>query len=329
LEGAGRLKTGDCSAYPSAERGVYELVARRYLSQFYPSFEFHETTIEVHAGGESFRALGRQPITEGWRALFAKLSTEDRGDDERRGVECDADDQPLPLLQDGETVTCAEVAIVDKQTTPPKRFTEGSLIHAMTGIARFVEDPKIRQLLRETDGIGTPATQAQIVETLFERRFIEKKGREVFPTHVGRALIEALPEIATKPDMTALWEAAMRRIADGQMPLDAFLGAALDQLRELVATGRALRVLRVPSHSRGEPRTGGEGPAVSPADVAAAGIRRAPPEWSSRRAIGERTYLDCHCCERRSCHPRSPLQADRGPYRRRRASHTAEARDGR
>jgi DNA topoisomerase-3 len=116
----------------------------------------------------------------------------------------------------------------------------------MTGIARFVDDPKIKQLLRETDGIGTPATQAQIIQTLFDRRFIEKRGRQLQSTPVGRALIQTLPALATKPDMTALWEAAMRRISDGQMPLSGFLDAVVEQLRELVASGRALGSLRVP-----------------------------------------------------------------------------------
>jgi len=233
----------------AAERGVYELVARRYLAQFYPSFEFHETTIEILAGGEIFRARGRDTIAEGWRALFAKQPADEAGDDPQ-GLADDDDRQSLPLLREGVAVTCTEVVIADKQTTPPKRFTDASLIQAMTGIARFVDDQKIRQLLRETDGIGTPATQAQIVETLFERHFIEKKGRQVFSTEVGRTLIHALPEIATKPDMTALWEAAMRRIADGQMPIDTFLAAVIRQLAELVTSGRALGILRLPPAPR-------------------------------------------------------------------------------
>jgi DNA topoisomerase-3 len=231
-----------------AERGVYELVARRYLAQFYSAFEFDETTIELVFGKERFRAAGRQPIVEGWRVLFAKAP---RDDGEDRADDPDTDDtQALPLLKDGDAVTSHEVAVVDRQTTPPKRFTDASLIQAMTGIARFVDDPKIKQLLRETDGIGTPATQAQIIETLFERRFIEKKGRQVSSTQIGRSLIQALPETATKPDMTALWEAAMRRISDGEMELGAFLQAVERQLEQLVASGRRLGVLVLPPQAR-------------------------------------------------------------------------------
>jgi DNA topoisomerase III len=236
------------SELSAAERAVYELVARRYLAQFYPAFEFHETKIEIKAAGELFRAGGRQTLADGWRALFGSLPPGELGEEPEAAGEEDGS-QSLPLLRQGDGVTCREVSITEKRTTPPKPFTDSTLIQAMTGIARFVDDPKIGQLLLETDGIGTPATQAQIIETLFERRFIEKHGRRIVSTQVGRALIQTLPEIATRPDMTALWEAAMRRIADRQMPLEAFLAAVLKQLGELVVSGRALGALRVPQQS--------------------------------------------------------------------------------
>jgi DNA topoisomerase-3 len=229
----------------AGERKVYDLVARRYLAQFLPAFEFYETRIEVEIAGERFRASGRQTVAEGWRALFSAPAAQDREqrDDASDGTESE---QPLPLVRDGEQVACVEASISEKQTRPPKRYTEAALIEAMTGISRYVDDPKIKQLLRETDGIGTPATQADIIETLFERRFIEKHGRHIVSTAIGRALIRILPEIATRPDLTALWEAAMRRIADSQLSLSAFLETVSRQLRDLIDRGRALRALAVP-----------------------------------------------------------------------------------
>ncbi len=152
------------------------------------------------------------------------------------------------MLDRGQPISCAEVAIADRQTTAPKRFTDATLIQAMSGIARYVQDPKIRQVLRGTDGIGTPATQAAIIQTLFDRRFIEKRGRQVVSTGLGRALIQILPDVATRPDMTALWEAAMRRIASGQMPLGQFLAGILEQLRKLIDSGRAKGALVMPPH---------------------------------------------------------------------------------
>jgi DNA topoisomerase-3 len=224
------------------EAAVYELVARRYVAQFYPPFEYHETKIEVAIEGERFRASGRQPIAEGWRVLIPSVEPEE----EPQGSDDEAPAGPLPLLHEGEQVVCDDVAIAERRTTPPKRFTEAGLVQAMTGIARYVSDPKIKQLLRETDGIGTPATQACIIQTLFDRRFVEKRGGRIVSTSIGRALIQVLPEIATRPDMTALWELAMRRLADGQMPLDRFLASVVDQLRKLVEAGRARGALAVP-----------------------------------------------------------------------------------
>lgn len=232
------------AALPPVERGVYELIARRYIAQFYPHFEFHQTQLEVDVAGERFGTSGRQPIAEGWRSVIASAAAD--ADDVEKSHEDDQSKRALPLLREGEEVDVRRVAVAERKTSPPKRFTDATLVQAMTGIARFVADPKIKQLLRESDGIGTPATQAAIIETLYDRNFIAKKGRQIISTPVGRALIQILPAVATTPDMTALWEAAMKRIAAGEMPLDAFLGGVLRQLSDLVTRGRARGPLAVP-----------------------------------------------------------------------------------
>ena len=245
------LVTKSLAALSAAERGVYELVACRYVAQFYPPFEYHETKLEIVVEGERFRASGRQPSSEGWRALVARVPD----DEEIQHTDQDGSTGALPMLEEGQQITCREVTIAEKHTTPPKRFTDAMLIEAMIGIARYVQDPKIKQLLRETDGIGTPATQAAIIQTLFDRRFIERRGRQVMSTPIGRALIQSLPEVAVRPDMTALWEAAIRRIAEGQMPLAQFLSGVLEQLRKLVDAGRTLGRLSEPAVSPGSGRS--------------------------------------------------------------------------
>ena len=248
-----------------AERGIYELVARRYLAQFHPPFEYHQTKIELAIEGERFTAAGRETIAEGWRVLVPNLEA----DEDRKKPEDEQAAGALPLLREREQIACTEVTIAERHTVPPKPFTEASLIQAMTGIARYVQDPKIRQLLRETDGIGTPATQAAIIQTLFDRAFIERRRRHVAATPIGRALIEILPEVATRPDMTALWEAAMRRIADGQMPLSQFLAGVLEQLRKLILSGRTKGALVIPSYR--QPKSTGRG---RPRQKRHAGVRR-------------------------------------------------------
>jgi DNA topoisomerase-3 len=224
------------------ERLVYELIARRYVAQFYPAFRFHQTILELVVQGETFRATGRQPIDSGWHAAIPPRA-KDGWDEEQGGVDATL---KLPELAKGEAVRVEEITALAKKTEPPKRFTDATLLQAMTGIAAFVSDQKIREILRATDGIGTPATQAAIIETLYERAFIAKDGRHLVSTPIGRALVQILPPIATTPDMTALWEAAMKKIASGHMPLDAFLDGVLRQLTDLIASGRAKGPLVVP-----------------------------------------------------------------------------------
>lgn len=227
-----------------ADRGVYELVARRYLAQFYPPHTYEQTSIVLDVAGETFTASGRTLLGAGWKALYgarADEDDEDAGDDERAA---------LPPLKAGEPLIADQVGIEAKQTNPPKRFNEASILDAMTGIAAFVSDPKIKQLLKESDGIGTPATQASIIETLFTRNYVraEKKQKtvEVISSPIGRALIQILPPIATLPDMTAFWEAGMKRIQAGDMPLEQFQQGVIRQLQGLVQQGKALGKLSLP-----------------------------------------------------------------------------------
>src|SRR5690606_465479 len=177
----------------------------------------------------------------------------------------------LPPLQVGDRVTCPSVRVLDRRTQPPKAFTDASLIQAMCGISKFVADPKARRILQDTDGIGTPATRGAIVETLFERRYVERRGKTIRSTNLGRALVDALPTVATTPDMTAVWEGAMRRINDRQLDLSRFLAAVAGQLGELVARGKAQGPLTLPETS----------PAVRPA--------RAQRDAGNRRRTSKRS----------------------------------------
>jgi Bacterial conjugation TrbI-like protein/DNA topoisomerase len=143
-------------------------------------------------------------------------------------------------------IRIAKTRTMAKKTKPPKRFTAAGLVQAMTGIARYVSNPQIKALLRETDGIGTPATQASIIQTLFERHFIEEQKRQIVSTGTGRALIRALPAVAMQPDMTARWEASLRKISEGQAPLEGFLDAVRRQLGELVERARRVGAIQLP-----------------------------------------------------------------------------------
>ena len=219
------------------ERAVYELIGRRYLAQFYPPFETLQTTIELEVAQERFVASGRQILSPGWKA--ARTDGPVDAAEGERGSDSE-DSASLPPLHPGDAVTATAIAIADKRTQPPKAFTDASIIQAMCHVAKFVRHPSIKKILTEADGIGTPATRAAIVETLFERDYIVRVKKTIVSTPTGRALIQSLPKVATTPDMTAVWEAGMRAITEGQQPLDAFLGRVHAELAQLVEQGKAL-----------------------------------------------------------------------------------------
>jgi len=227
------------------ERAVYDLVARRYLAQFYSPHQFDQLEAHLTVAGELFVAKGQQTVALGWRQVLPPSAAQ-ADDDVGAAGRSDEKATPIPPLSTGQTLRTARTQTLAKKTTPPRRFTAASLIEAMTGIARFVSNPQIKQLLRDTDGIGTPATQASIIQTLFEREFIEEKNRQVTATATGRALIQALPEVATRPDMTALWETTLRKVHEGSAPLQGFLDAVRRQITQLVNEGRAASRIGLP-----------------------------------------------------------------------------------
>ena len=232
------------------ERNVYNLIARRYLAQFHPRHEFYQLEAELHVAGERFIAKGRQPIAPGWRRLYDSPGDREDLDDKDPDAPLQDDDvdphSPIPPLKPGQILRVAKTRTVEKKTKPPRRFTSASLVQAMTGIARYVANPQIKALLRESDGIGTPATQARIIQLLFDRGYVEEKKRLVYSTATGRALIKALPPVTTQPDMTALWESTLRKVQEGQAPLEGFLHAVRAQLGELVERAKNAGPLNLP-----------------------------------------------------------------------------------
>lgn len=141
------------------EKNIYELVARQYLMQFYPAFEYAEHQIDSEVEGGLFIAKQKSVISNGWKGPLPPQKTP-KQDTEFSSV-------ALPNVKSGDPVTCIDGKMDEKQTSPPKRFTDATLLSAMTGIARYVSDPEIKKVLRDTDGLGTEATRAGIIELLF------------------------------------------------------------------------------------------------------------------------------------------------------------------
>ena len=213
-----------------AEFNIYDLIRRQYLAQFLSDYEYLQKYVEVLCAGELFTAIGNTPIKIGWKQAFNKNLLND-------GNEVDTN-EILPALKQGSIVDNKKTVVESKQTKAPAHFTEGSLIDAMKTVGKLVEDEALKKILKETSGIGTEATRASILETLFKRGYLERKSKQVISTQKGRALIDILPDAIKNPVLTALWEEQLEKMAKGAGDFDAFIDSqkkllhqVLDQLK--------------------------------------------------------------------------------------------------
>lgn len=223
-----------------AELQVYSQIARQYLMQFYPPCRYADRRVEVEIAGGLFVAKVRQITDPGWKALVGKEAQEE-------------DEGQLPALKVGESLHCERGELLEKMTQPPKAFTDASLLAAMTGIARFVQDAELRKVLRDTDGLGTEATRAGIIELLFKRGFLQRQGKQIHATEAGKALIAALPDELSRPDMTAHWESQLDAISRKAFSYQGFmqpLEQALPQLIEQIRP-QAMNGIKAPAGRKG------------------------------------------------------------------------------
>lgn len=232
----------DMAALSEDERKVYQLIRQHYLAQFLPLQETDITDATFNIGGQLFRTRGRVEVVPGWRALFAAEKappddTPDNGEDEN---------SPLPPLSQTDACRVTGAEVKAQQTRPPQPFTEGTLIAAMKNAASYVTDPQLKKVLRDNAGLGTEATRANLLETLFKREYLVKKGKTVISTPLARELIAALPETLTSPGMTALWEQSLDDIAQGRMTLAAFMQKQAQWTSHLVERGRTQAISLTP-----------------------------------------------------------------------------------
>ncbi|MDE1462110.1 DNA topoisomerase [Spartinivicinus poritis] len=238
----------DPNRLSKTELQIYELIARQYLAQFYPAWQYDDRRIEVEISGGLFVATARQTVDLGWKKLFGKNNgkTNDKLSNQNKlneqGNEINGDENTydqeaqhkLPNVKKGDVVQCLKGELAERMTQPPKPFTDATLLSAMTGIARFVQDPEIKKILRETDGLGTEATRAGIIELLFKRQFLTRQGKQIRSTETGRQLIQSLPEVATTPDMTAQWESQLTSISHKEASYKSFMKPMTNKLHQLI-----------------------------------------------------------------------------------------------
>ncbi|ANU09977.1 DNA topoisomerase III [Planococcus antarcticus DSM 14505] len=193
------------------EHKLYDMIVKRFLSVFYPNYEYDQTTIKLTADGETFQTKGNTIQNEGWKRVY-----KDEGED---------NDTTLPPFENGQKLTIKGIALTDGKTKPPAFFNEGTLLGAMENPAQFMsgESKELIQAIGETGGLGTVATRADVIDKLFNTFLIEKKGKDLTITSKGRQLLELVPEDLKSPKLTADWEQQLTKIAKGQLKKETFI----------------------------------------------------------------------------------------------------------
>lgn len=221
------IPTGDrATGLSDAEQKIYDLIWKSYVALFLPDYLYKAISVAVDLGGEQWTASGRLDLDIGWKALYGAATSADDDEDGEEGK------AKLPAMTTGDAITGQKGEVQAKQTKPPARFTDGTMIEAMSNIHKFVTDAAAKAKLKETSGIGTEATRANVLETLVKRGFVERKGKQIISTQTGRSLVKALPEDLTDPVTTARWEDHLSSIADGKLDPNKFMGAIQQMVRD-------------------------------------------------------------------------------------------------
>ena len=236
-------QTADWAKLSKKEQQLYHLIARAYVAQFYPPKETEQTSVVIDISGHRFSATSTVLLKPGWSVLYSQLGLVET----EAADACDAA-ADLRALNAQDIGLCESLSVQTKQTKPPARYTQGTLLKDLASVAKYVTDPQIKSLLKAKDqgkkgehgGIGTPATRSTILETLLSRGFVAEKGKHLVSTELGRAFIDLLPERAKTPDMTALWHAEQERIEAGEQDVEtfisdlmAYLQAEIEALKEM------------------------------------------------------------------------------------------------
>jgi DNA topoisomerase-3 len=222
------------------EKRIYDLVARRFLAVFHPEAVYERTRIETTVAQHVFRTSGRVLLEAGWKAVYGEEAQSPDGQDDDSGG-----DQMLPRLTRGEAAETREIESLRKETQPPRRFTDASLLAAMETAGRDIEDVELREAMKDS-GIGTPATRAAIIERLIEVGYIEREGRAMRATDKGRQVVRLLgSHPLTSPQLTGDWERRLARIEEGAESRPAFMSDITSFTRDTVQELDKLKDVRI------------------------------------------------------------------------------------
>ena len=211
------------------ERNVYDLIARRFIAAFWPDCKFSTTTVLGKVEDVEFKVSGKEILSPGWRTVYAREETDAAEDESKKGD----DERTLPAFVKGESGP-HEPTLSEKTTTPPKYYTEATLLRAMETAGKFVEDETLRAALKE-NGIGRPSSRANIIETLFKRRYIRRERKNLVATQTGIELIDTIHEELLKScELTGIWEKKLRDIEHRRYDASLFINELKTQITEIV-----------------------------------------------------------------------------------------------
>ncbi len=223
----------DVGRFSPDERRIFDLVARRFLAVFHPPARYARTTIVTLVEEERFRSRGKVTLEAGWRGVYGLLSEADQAA-ARQDEEGENESAELPPLEQGQTVKCAAAEVEAKETKPPPRYTEATLLSAMETAGKLIDDEELREAMKES-GLGTPATRAETIETLIRREYIERGGKDLMPTPKGLQVITMLEEHPlTSPELTGSWEKRLTDIEHGEEDRSKFIGDIAEFTRATV-----------------------------------------------------------------------------------------------
>jgi len=231
------------------DKKIYDMAARRFLAVFHPDAVWENTRLETTVAEHIFRTRGRVLLEPGWRAAYGEVAA---GGGEAREAEDDEVDQTLPKLAADEPVDTREVDAAEKETKPPRRYSDASLLGAMETAGKLVDDDELREAMKDS-GIGTPATRAAIIERLIDVGYVERDGRALVCTEKGLNVIRLLDGHAlTSPGMTGDWEHRLSKIEQGEEARERFMADIAEFARSTVSElDVKLKEVRIPRANLG------------------------------------------------------------------------------
>ena len=214
------------------EQRIYDLIARRFIAVFYPECKVSNTTVLGKVDQLVFKATGKQIIEKGWRLVYEDLKIKDEAKSKADSKGKEEEEKILPIFQEGESGP-HDPFVHKGKTSPPKPYTEATLLRAMETAGKMVENEEMRELMKD-NGIGRPSTRASIIETLFKRKYIEKKKKNIFATETGMSLIDTIKnDLLKSPELTGIWEQKLRQIERGKYEPQAFKEELFRMVREI------------------------------------------------------------------------------------------------